>query len=245
MATAEWGAFEWGSSEWGSSEQGATLELDCRIPVEWGGTLELIRSALIPVEALAILEASPTIQVETIGGVVTVAELPIEVLAGVGAAAPRIPIEWQAAILLTADPQIPVEVMASLASAPRVAFESAGVILLEATANLPIEALGQAIGRALLQLEVSGVDDTVLAYVWKVLAPADAAQAYQWVVLPEIIDGAELGYRWRVIEDPPALGYRWTVIDAALLELFESEGAGAAAGIAPDTLLPVGRATKD
>jgi hypothetical protein len=105
--------------------------------------------------------------------------------------------------------------------------------------------LGQVIGRALVQLEVSGRDDTVLAYVWKVLVPADVPQAFRWVVLPEIVVGAELGLSWRVFEDPSAQGFTWTVIPAELLELFESKSVGAAAGIAPDTLLPVGRATKD
>lgn len=244
--TAQWGEFEWGEAEWGSVEEDQlALEAAVRIPIEWGGTLELIRATHIEIEATATVEGSPRIQVEAIGTIATVTALQIESLAGVGNAAALVPIEWQAALLVTADPRIPIEVKATIEAAPRIPFESGGVILLEANANLPIETLGQVIGRALLQLEVSGRDDTVLAYVWKVLAPADAVQAYQWLVLPEIVVGAEQGYTWRVVEDSAAQGYSWTVIPAALLELFESQGAGAAVGIAPDTLLPVGRATKD
>ena len=226
-----------------SGEQ--ALVLDAFIPIEWRGAVELIGAAQIPIEALALLEGSAQIPVESLGSLATVTVLQIEILSGVGAAAPVIPIEWQAALLVTADPTIPVEVKAAVEAAPRIPFESSGVILLEADANIPIEILGGVIGRALLQLDVSGRDDTVLAYVWKVLVPADVPQAYRWVVLPEIVVGAELGYSWRVFEDPPAQGYTWTVIPAEILELFESQGAGAAAGIAPDTLLPVGRARKE
>lgn len=226
-----------------SGEQ--ALVLDAFIPVEWRGAVELIRAAEIPIEATALLEGRAQIPVESLGTLATVTVLQIEILAGAGAAAPVIPIEWQAALLVTADPTIPIEAMATVTAAPRIPFESAGVILLEADANLPLEILGGVIGRALLQLEVSGHDDTVLAYVWKVLVPADVPQTFRWVVLPEIVVGAELGYSWRVVEDAPAQGFTWTVIPAELLELFESQGAGAAAGIAPDTLLPVGRATKD
>lgn len=245
-STAEWGAFEWGEAEWGSLEEDQlALEAAVRIPIEWGGTLELIRAAQIPIEATALIEGSARGPVESLGSLATVTVFQLEILSGAGSLSPVIPIEWQAAVLVTADPRIPIEVKATIEAAPRSPFESGGVILLEANANIPIETLGQVIGRALLQLEISGRDDTVLAYVWKVLAPADAVQAYQWLVLPELVVGAEQGYTWRVIEDAPAQGYTWTVIPAELLELFESEGVGAAVGIAPDTLLPVGRATKD
>lgn len=226
-----------------SGEQ--ALVLDAFIPVEWRGAVELIRAAEIPIEATALLEGPAQVPVESLGTLATVTVLQIEILSGSGAAAPVIPIEWQAALLVTADPTIPIEAMATVTAAPRIPFESAGVILLEADVNLPLEVLGQVIGRALVQLEVSGRDETVLAYVWKVLVPADVPQAYRWVVLPEIVAGAEQGYSWRVFEDPPAQGFTWTVIPAALPELFASQGIGAAVGIAPDTLLPVGRATKD
>lgn len=221
------------------------LALDAFIPVEWRGSVELIQAAQIPIEATALLEGAPRIPVESVAGLATVTVLQIEILAGAGPAASHIPIEWQAALLVTADPNIPIEAMATVTAAPRIPFESAGVILLEADANLPLEILGGVIGRALLQLEVSGRDDTVLAYVWKVLVPADVPQAYRWVVLPEIVAGAELGYTWRVFEDPPALGYKWRVIPGSILELFDAEGQGAAVGIGDDVLLPAGRATKE
>lgn len=221
------------------------LALDAAIPVEWRGSIEITQAIQIPIEATAWLEGSARIPVEAMGTLATVTALQIEFLGGVGSAGPRIPVEWQAAILVTADSPIPIDVTGVVSAAPRIPFECAGVILLESAVNIPIETLGQVIGRALIQLDVSGRDDTVLAYVWKVLAPADAVQAYQWLVLPEIVVGAAQAYTWRVIEDAPAQGYTWTVIPVKLLELFESQGAGAAVGIAPDTLLPVGRATKD
>jgi hypothetical protein len=221
------------------------LEAAVPMPLECGGTVELGRAALLPVEATATVEGAPPVLVEAVGGLALFTALQVEVLGGVLGHGRSFPIEWQASLLLSADPPLPVEVKASLEAAPRMPFEAAGVILLEATANLPLEALGGAIAKALLQLEVAGEDDTVLAFVWKVLHAADAPQAFQWVVLPEIIVGAAQGFSWRVYDEAPALGLRWRVIPGEILELFDAVGVGAAAGIGDDVLLPVGRATKD
>lgn len=87
--------------------------------------------------------------------------------------------------------------------------------------------------------------EPIQRYTWRILQPADAVQAYAWAVVEVSIVGGQQHYRWRVFAEPPTQGYAWSVIPAEILELFESQGAGAAAGIAPDTLLPVGRATKD
>lgn len=88
-------------------------------------------------------------------------------------------------------------------------------------------------------------DPSVLRFTWTVLQPADAVQVFTWTVLEVTVVGGEQRFRWRVFKGDPGQGFTWNVIPAELLELFASQGAGAAAGIAPDTLLPIGRATKD
>ena len=224
--TAQWGAFEWGAAAWGAAElaslpPGITGDLhdtvidDPFLTVD--GSPDAFLSAFIG-DAFYVIPVGLTLD----------ARIPVEALTQVAR-----------------DALLPIEGTAPIEAAPRIPFEAAGVLFLEADVHLPFETLGQVIWRALVPLEVAGHDDTVLAYIWQVLAPADGPQAYRWVVLPELVVGAELEYSWRVLEDPPAQGFTWTVIPAALLELFASQGAGAAVGIAPDTLLPVGRATKD
>lgn len=106
--------------------------------------------------------------------------------------------------------------------------------------------LGSGTFYVLDQATAAGPDASpIQRYSWRVLQPAAAVQAYAWTVLEVTIIGGEQQYRWRVFAEPPTQGYTWTVIPAELLDLFASQGVGAAAGIAPDTLLPIGRATKD
>lgn len=167
-------------------DAGVIVERDARIPVEWGGAVEVFRDARIPVDARGSVHRDA-----------------------------RIPIDTRPAAEIFRDARITLDVRASLLR----------------DARIPIEARFH--------------DAPIQRYTWRVLQPANAVQVYAWKVLEVTIIGGEQVYRWRVIAEPPTQGYTWTVIPAELLELFESQGVGAAAGIAPDTLLPVGRVTKE
>lgn len=121
---------------------------------------------------------------------------------------------------------------------------AAGVATVAAVSGATAKVTGTAAGSG-VALGAGEALSPFLRYTWKVLQPADAVQAYTWTVLEVVIVGGEQRFVWRVVEDDPGQAFIWTVIPAELLELFESEGVGAAVGIASDVLLPVGRVTKD
>jgi hypothetical protein len=148
------------------------------------------------------------------------------------------------------DARIPVEAR-GIAQVYRDAVE----LVLEARgwvyrdARIPVEAAGETVvvvfRDARIPIEAGQLDSSALGFRWKVLQPADFVQAFIWTVVEVVTVGGELHFRWRVFQADAGQGFTWTVIPADLIDLFESQGVGAAAGIARDTLLPIGRATKD
>jgi hypothetical protein len=125
----------------------------------------------------------------------------------------------------------------------------AGALLL--TGNLP-SVPGQGIHTATGTLTLVGnapplesSADTRLTVEWAILHAADIPLSVRWTVLPVVVVGSELQLTWRVVEAAPLLGLTWHVIPADILDLFDSDGTGAAAGIGEDVLLPVGRVTRE
>lgn len=157
----------------------------------------------------------------------------------------RIEIEAGGAVEVFRDAQIPVEARGSVVRDARIPIEARGNAEIFRDGRLNLDVRASLFRDARIPIEARFHDEAIQRYTWRVLQPADAVQVYAWKVLEVSIIGGEQIYRWRVFAEPPTQGYTWTVIPAELLELFESQGQGAAAGIAPDTLLPVGRVTKE
>lgn len=157
----------------------------------------------------------------------------------------RIPIAAGGAVEVFRDARLPIAAGASLFRDARIPVYARGNAMVSRDARIPIAARGQIFRDARIPIYTRRHDAPIQRYTWRVLQAADAVQVYAWAVVEISIVGGQQHYRWRVFAEPPTQGYAWSVIPAELLELFASKGAGAAAGIAPDTLLPVGRVTKD
>lgn len=157
----------------------------------------------------------------------------------------RIPIAAGGAVEVFRDARIPIAARATVFRDARIPIYARGNAMVSRDARIPIAARGQVFRDARIPIYARFHDAPIQRYTWRVLQTADAVQAYTWTVLEVSIIGGVQVYRWRVFAQPTTQGYRWTVISPKVLDLFESQGVGAAAGIAPDTLLPVGRVTKE
>lgn len=159
----------------------------------------------------------------------------------------RIQIYAGGAVEVFRDARLPIAARGQVFRDARIPLYARGNAVVARDARIPIYARGDAtvFRDARIPLYARFHDAPIQRYTWRVLQAADAVQAYAWAVVEVSIVGGQQHYRWRVFAEPPTQGYAWTVIPAELLELFESQGVGAAAGIATDTLLPIGRATKD
>lgn len=157
----------------------------------------------------------------------------------------RIPISADGATLVIRDARIPIAARGSVIRDARIPISALGNAPVTRDARLSITARGWLVRDARIPIAARFHDAPIQRYAWRVLQPADAIQVYAWQVLEVTVIGGQQHYRWRVVAQAPTQGYTWTVLPADLLELFASEGVGAAAGIAPDTLLPVGRVTKE
>lgn len=160
------------------------------------------------------------------------ARLPVDARATVYRDA-RIPIEARSTVVaVQRDARLSVEATATLFRDARIPVEAGtSIIEIYRDARIPVDAGAHGTG--------------LQGYMWQVRQPADFVQAYTWTVVAVATDGAVQRYRWHVYREDLGQAYTWTIIPAELLELFDSEGVGAAAGIASDVLLPVGRVTKD